>query len=168
MAQSTTTRKNPSRETCESIIKRILVTEVLEKGKNQTFKSASDFMRYFESLYPASDALTKQVQRAIKSLSMPKDENGYFIVNKTIEQFEEEQELKSVFKKSNASFEVLEEYETVFLRLDAPFRSYVLHLLETSPLFQDKYLTIVESSNGLLFYTKNKTQLLLLLDSLLF
>ncbi len=45
-------------------------------------------MKYFESLYPASDALTKQVQRAIRSLNMPKDELGYFIPNKTAEQFE--------------------------------------------------------------------------------
>lgn len=167
MDHSTSLRKNPSRETCEGIIKRILITEVLEKGKNENFKSASDFMSYFESLYPASDALTKQVQRAVKSLAMPKDEKGYFIVNKTLEQYEQEQELKSVFQKSHASFQVLEEYETVFLKLDSPFRSYMLHLLETSPLFDGKFITIVESSNGLLIYTKNKSQLLILLDSLI-
>ena len=77
MERNTTLRKNPSRETCENIIKRILMTEVLENGSNKHFRFASDFMNYFESLYPASDALTKQVQRAIKSLDMPKDENGY-------------------------------------------------------------------------------------------
>ena len=65
-------RKNPSRETCEGIIKRILVTEVLTKGKNQQFKNASDFMSYFQSLYPASEALNKQVQRAIKNMNLPK------------------------------------------------------------------------------------------------
>lgn len=43
--------------------RRILMTEVLEKGKNEHFRTAADFMKYFESLYPASDALTKQVQR---------------------------------------------------------------------------------------------------------
>ncbi|MBQ9579921.1 MAG: hypothetical protein IJR23_01940, partial [Lachnospiraceae bacterium] len=63
-------RKNPSRQDCESIIKRILVTEVLTKGKNEQFKNASDFMSYFESLFPASDALTKQVQRAIKAMML--------------------------------------------------------------------------------------------------
>lgn len=76
-------RKNPSRKECEDIIRRILMTEMLEKGKNEHFKTATDFMKYFESLYPASDSLTKQVQRAIKSLDMPKDPNGYFIINKT-------------------------------------------------------------------------------------
>ena len=75
----TSHRKNPSRETCEKTITRILMTEVLEHGQNLHFRSASDFMNYFESLYPASDALTKQVQRAIKALDMPKDEKGYFI-----------------------------------------------------------------------------------------
>ena len=33
-----TLRKNPSRQTCETIIKRILMTEVLEKGTNRHFK----------------------------------------------------------------------------------------------------------------------------------
>ena len=75
-------RKNPSRETCEGIIKRILMAEVLQQGTNCHFKSAADFMNYFESLYPTSDALTKQVQRAVKALNMPKDDKGYFIVNK--------------------------------------------------------------------------------------
>ena len=69
----TTQRRNPSRKECEDIIRRILMTEVLEKGTNEHFKTAADFMKYFESLYPASDSLTKQVQRAIKSLAMPKD-----------------------------------------------------------------------------------------------
>ena len=74
MSQKNSIRKNPSRETCENTIRRILMTEVLEHGKNKHFRSASDFMKYFESLYPASDALTKQVQRAIKAMDMPKDE----------------------------------------------------------------------------------------------
>ena len=50
MERSTTLRKNPSRETCEGIIKRILMTEVLENGSNKHFRFASDFMNYFESL----------------------------------------------------------------------------------------------------------------------
>ena len=56
MERSTTLRKNPSREAWEKVIKRILMTEVLEHGSNQHFRFASDFMNYFESLYPASDA----------------------------------------------------------------------------------------------------------------
>lgn len=51
-AKSPPLRKNPSRETCEGIIRRILMTEVLEKGKNEHFRTAADFMKYFESLYP--------------------------------------------------------------------------------------------------------------------
>ena len=87
-------RKNPSREACEGIIKRILMTEILEKGKNEHFRTAADFMSYFESLYPASDALTKQVQRAVKAMDMPKDDTGYFIPNKTTEQLAEEKNLR--------------------------------------------------------------------------
>ena len=50
METENSTRKNPSRETCQKIIKRILVTEVLEKGCNEHFRQASDFMGYFQSL----------------------------------------------------------------------------------------------------------------------
>ena len=82
MNQKNQLRKNPSRETCESIIRRILMTELTQNGKNRHFRKATDFMSYFESLYPASDALTKQVQRAVQSLHMPKDADGFFIVHK--------------------------------------------------------------------------------------
>ena len=70
MEHSGSSRRSPSREACEKTIKRILMTEVLENGRNKHFKSAADFMNYFESLYPASDALTKQVQRAVKALDI--------------------------------------------------------------------------------------------------
>lgn len=166
MERSTTLRKNPSREACENIIKRILMTEVLENGSNKHFRFASDFMNYFESLYPASDALTKQVQRAIKSLDMPKDENGYYIVNKTSAQLENEKQITQIFKDANVSIHPMEQVETVFLSVNPYMRSYLIHLIESTESFQGKYITIVETSNGLLIYTENKSQLLILLNSL--
>ena len=166
MEQRTTLRKNPSRENCENIIKRILMTEVLENGRNKHFRFASDFMNYFESLYPASDALTKQVQRAIKSLDMPKDENGYYIVNKTAAQLENEKEISNLLKNANVSVHPMEQVDTVFLSVSSYMRSYLTHLIETTETFQGKYITIVETSNGLLIYTENKSQLLILLNSL--
>lgn len=164
---NTSLRKNPSRETCEGIIRRILMAEILEKGTNEHFRSAADFMSYFESLYPASDALTKQVQRAIKSLDMPKDDKGYFIPNKTSAQLEHEDELKSLFQKATASLVSLDDCEPVFLQTDASLKSYLIHILEASPLFEGKYATISETSNGLIFYTKNRSQLEILLNSLI-
>ncbi len=160
-------RKNPSRETCEGIIKRILMTEILEKGKNEHFKTAADFMNYFQSLYPASDALTKQVQRAVKSLSMPKDEFGYFIPNKTAEQLGHETELRELFKKSHASVSSMEELKPFFLQVDKELKSYLIHTLENSPLFEGKFATIVETNNGIIFYTKNISQLEILINSLI-
>lgn len=160
-------RKNPSRETCEGIIRRILMTEVLQHGTNRHFKSASDFLGYFESLYPASDALTKQVQRAVKALDMPKDEKGYFIVNKTVDQFEQEKELSHLFEQAAVSVHPMEQMETVFLSAAPHMRAYLIHMLEESLTFQGKFLTIVEASNGLLIYTENKKQLLILLNSLI-
>lgn len=166
MERSTTLRKNPSRETCENVIKRILMTEVLEHGSNQHFRFASDFMNYFESLYPASDALTKQVQRAVKAMDMPKDSNGYFIVNKTSAQLEQENEITSLLKTANVSVHPMEQVDTVFLSVVPHMRSYLVHLIETTESFKGKYITIVETSNGILFYTENKSQLLILLNSL--
>ena len=166
MENNTHIRKNPSREACENIIKRILMTEVLENGRNKHFRFASDFMNYFESLYPASEALTKQVQRAIKSLDMPKDENGYYIVNKTAAQLENEKQITQLLKEANVSVHPMEQIDTVFLSVNSYMRSYLIHLIETTETFQGKYITIVETSNGLLIYTENKSQLLILLNSL--
>lgn len=160
-------RKNPSRETCEGIIKRILMTEILEKGKNEHFRTASDFMSYFESLYPASDALTKQVQRAVKSLDMPKDEFGYFIPNKTSNQLNHEKELMYLLEKANASVCAMEDYRPLLLKTDPAIASYLLDVLDHSPIFEEKYLTAHIVSNGILFYTKNPSQLEILLKSLI-
>ena len=48
MNQKNQLRKNPSRETCESIIRRILMTELTQNGKNRHFRKAADFMSYWE------------------------------------------------------------------------------------------------------------------------
>lgn len=165
--QKAALRKNPSRETCEGIIKRILMTEILEKGKNEHFRSASDFMNYFESLYPASDALTKQVQRAVKSLNMPKDEYGYYIPNKTADQLQQEKELQYLFQKANATVHSMEDYKPLLLKIDPAVASYLLSVIEASPLFEGKYLTAHVASNGILFYTKNPSQLEILIKSLI-
>ena len=116
---------------------------------------------------PASDSLAKQVQRAVKSMNMPKDSNGYFIINKSREQLEQEEDLRYLFQKASASVEPLEEYETVFLRADAKLASYLMDTIEGSITFQDKYITMVKTSNGILFYTLNKPVLVTLLNSLI-
>ena len=167
MEHSSQLRKNPSRETCEGIIRRILMSEVLQKGTNEHFKSASDFMKYFESLYPPSDALTKQVQRAVKALNMPKDDKGYFIANKTVDQFDQEKEISHMFEQAAVQIDPMDEIETVFLSTAPHMRSCLAHLLENSTTFQGKFLTLVECTNGLLIYTKTKKQLLILLNSLI-
>lgn len=167
MENSSILRRNPSREACEGVIKRILMTEVLEHGSNSHFRTAADFMSYFESLYPASDALTKQVQRAVKALNMPKDDNGYFIVNKTTDQFDQEKEISAIFEKAHVAVHPMEQYETVFLSADPHLRSYIIHLLETSQTFEGKYITLVDTNNGVLIYTENRNQLLILLNSLI-
>ena len=165
--ETITLRKNPSRKECEKVIKKILMTEVLERGTNEHFKTASDFLSYFQSLYPASDSLTKQVQRAVKSLNMPKDERGYFIINKTEEQLNQDKEIAFLLKKTGAAIEPLEEYETLFVRCDGDYKDYLYQLLSESDTFADKIITMINSSSGIIFYTKNKHQLEILINSLI-
>lgn len=160
-------KKNPSRETCENIIRRILMTEVLEKGNNTHFRQAADFMAYFESLYPASDGLTKQVQRAIKAMDMPKDEQGYFIINKTREQLAQEAELKHLIKQGNFTLNPMEHYETIFLEAPTDCLDYLIHKLSNWELMKDKYITMVKTFNGILIYTKDKSKLLVLINSIM-
>ena len=159
-------RRNPSRKECEDIIRRILMTEVLEKGTNEHFKNATDFLGYFQSLYPAGDSLTKQVQRAVKAMNMPKDDRGYYIINKTEEQLVQEKELSYLLKKTHATPVSLSYCETLFLQVDSSYKDYLLKLIEDSITFSDKYVTIVNTSRGLLFYTEKKQQLKILLESL--
>lgn len=159
-------RRNPSRKECEDIIRRILMTEVLEKGTNEHFKNATDFLGYFQSLYPAGDSLTKQVQRAVKAMNMPKDDKGYYIINKTEEQLVQEKELSYLLKKTYATPVSLSSCETLFLQVDSSYKDYLLKLIEDSITFSDKYVTIVNTSRGLLFYTEKKQQLKILLESL--
>ena len=160
-------RKNPSRETCETIIKRILMTEVLQHGRNRHFKKAVDFMDYFESLYPPSDALSKQVQRAVSALNMPKDDDGYLIANKTADQFVQEQEISHMLADVSATVNPMEDVQTVFLSVPVPMQPLLIQRIEQLSAFEGKYITIVPSSNGLLFYTDCKNQLLILLNSLI-
>ena len=160
-------RKNPSREICETIIKRILMTEVLQHGRNRHFKKAADFMDYFESLYPPSDALSKQVQRAVSALNMPKDDDGYLIANKTADQFVQEQEISHMLADVSATVNPMEDVQTVFLSVPVPMQPLLIQRIEQLSAFEGKYITIVPSSNGLLFYTDCKNQLLILLNSLI-
>jgi len=160
-------RKNPSRKECENIIKKILMTEVLERGTNEHFKTAADFMSYFQSLYPASDSLTKQVQRAVKSLEMPKDERGFFIINKTEAQLNQDKEIAFLLKKTEASIEPFENYETIFLKCIGRYKDYLYQLMSESDTFSDKVITIVNSSNGLILFTSNKHQLEIMINSLI-
>lgn len=160
-------KKNPSRKACEEAIRRILMTEVLEQGKNCHFKTAMDFMNYFEALYPASPSLVKQVQRAIKSMHMPKDENGYFIIDKSPDQLEQDKEIVHLLKKTHASLVSLEDTDTLFVKTNPYYKDYLLQLILESETLHDKYITIQDTSHGLIFYTRDRHSLEHLLQSLI-
>ena len=143
------------------------MTEVLERGTNEHFKTASDFMSYFQSLYPASDSLTKQVQRAVKALGMPKDEKGYFIINKTEAQLNQDREISFIMDKCNSTLVPFENYQTLFLKADNNYKDYLYQLLSESETFSDKIITMIKSSNGIILFTENKQQLEIMINSLI-
>lgn len=157
-------KKNPSRETCESIIRRILNAEIGQRGRNEHFRQAADFMPYFESLYPASDSLAKQVQRAVKTLNLPKDEHGYFIINKSSRQLRQDQELKRMFQMSESVSYDLSDCETLFLKMQHSYTDYFMNLIAESETFEGAYITMMKTYDGILFYTREKIQLLKLLE----
>ena len=163
-----TRQRGPSREFCEKTIKRILRTEVLEKGRNTQFRNAMDFMGYFESLYPSTPGLTKQVQRAVKALDLPKDDKGFYMIDKTGAQLAEEKEMKALSDKCHGELVDLSGCDTLLLRLDEPGRKYLSHLLLHSTTFADKLETVVETGNGLVLYTRYRERLMILLKNVLF
>lgn len=167
MEEKSDIRKNPSRKACEDVIKRILMTEVLTKGRNEHFKQANDFMSYFQSLYPTSDSLAKQVQRAVTHLDLPKDEKGYLIINKSKSQIEEERNLSKLLHSQHASIDLLEQTETLLVKLDPDLAAYTAKQMMQTSLLQELFLTIIPTVNGLLFLTNKKEELVHVLNNMI-
>ena len=60
----------------------------------------------------------------------------------------------------------MDNVETVFLSSAPHMRSYIIHLIQSYETFSGKYITMLETSDGIIIYTQNKSQLLILLNSL--
>ena len=159
--------KNPSRKECEKIIRRILITEILENGKNKHFRMATDFTKYFESLYPASESLTKQIQRAVKSMDMPKDEDGFFIVDRTVKQVEKEKNLKTILSEAGTEVTDLSSHTPILVKTDLYNRTYLMHLISEVASLNEKIDAMTECSSGVILYTTEKDKVLSILDRLL-
>lgn len=163
----TRVRVNPSRRTCEEIIRRILTTENKENGSNRHFKTGADFMTYFESLYPSGPALTKQVQRAIRSMGLAKDKNGYFLIDKTKDDQAKEDELKSLLSKSLAYVVDTSSLQTLLITCSAAHRSYLVALIRECRGLNSLCTTILETDNGLLIYTPDAAALNAVLEGMM-
>lgn len=164
---SDTIRKSPSRKECEKAIRRILITEILENGKNCHFRMATDFIDYFESLYPSSDSLTKQVQRAVKAMNMPKDEDGFFIIDRTPDQVAQDKQLHLLLEESHAKLDSLDDCETLFLSMDENYVSFFIYQMTHSDSLKDKFVTLQKTCNGIIIYTREKKRLEQVLQRLL-
>ena len=160
-------KRTPSRKECEEAIHRILITEILQNGKNDRFKGAIDFMKYFESLYPAGPALTKQVQRAVKAMDMPRDKDGFFIADKTHAQADQDRELSKIMNRTSAEITGIGSAEMVFLSCDCTYLDYLYQLVCESDTLSGKYITTIKTGNGILFFTENKNSLEALLNNLI-
>lgn len=152
-------KKNPSRKECEEIITRILNAEITERGRNMQFRNSRDFLPYFESLYPASDSLTKQVQRALRNLSLAKDSSGFLIINKNAKQIQRDSEITRILS-SNTAPVLFQASTPVFLEMESPMKEYMYELLSKPNALSSLYTTVLSSSNGLLFYSENAELLL--------
>lgn len=158
--------RNPTRQACEEQVRRTLMTENLRHGGNHHFKTAKDFMPIFEALYPASPSLVKQVQRAIKAMNMPKDKDGFFLVDKTKFQMEQDTELSKLLKNSGAAVSELGSFDTVMITLEDHYKDYIFQLISESSTLSGKFVTAIKTSNGILFLTENKSLLCTLLGDL--
>lgn len=164
---SDTIRKSPSRKECEKAIRRILITEILENGKNRHFRMATDFIDYFESLYPSSDSLTKQVQRAVKAMNMPKDEDGFFIIDRTPDQVAQDKQLHLLLEESHAKLDSLDDCEKLFLSMDENYTSFFIYQMTHSDSLKDKFVTLQKTCNGIIIYTREMDRLKQVLQRLL-
>ncbi|MCI9020631.1 MAG: hypothetical protein HFH32_07820 [Eubacterium sp.] len=121
-------------------------------------------MLYFESLHPASPSLTKQVQRAVNSLNLPRDENGYFIIHKSAEEYQAEQELSTLLKQSSISD--LSSCTPILIQTESWKSKHIIYLLKKMSEFEKLHETIAETDNGILIYTKYPQDLSALLSGL--
>ena len=53
----------------------------------------------------------------------------------------------------------LPDLEVLFLKTSSSYKSYLLQLISESETLQDKFITVADSSNGLIFLTGNKNLL---------
>ena len=98
MNTSSLNRISPTRKECEDLIKHILQQEIHQRSAKCHFRHSVDFLPFFESLYPSSVGLAKQVQRAVRSLNLPKDSNGFYIINRSCEELTLESHLIRFFQ----------------------------------------------------------------------
>lgn len=163
-------KTGPSRVDCEKSIRRILMTENLQNGKNLHFKNSSDFMPFFESLYPAGASLQKQVQRAIRSMNLAKDKDGFYLIDRTKDQLSDDKDIQKLLISAGAENPISSEMESVFLPLldaDSELIHFLSKKISDSISFKDKYIAIIPAANGILFLTTEKDRLLLEINSAL-
>ena len=162
MNTSSLTKTNPSRKECEDIIRHILQQEVEHRKRNCHFRHSVDFLPFFESLYPSSVRLAKQVQRAVHSLNLPKDSNGFYIINRSEEELSLESHLICFFQYEKATLNKRShpEYsEILCLKIDPAALVYCKERLTEYFQFSIPDLALWSESSELYCYSSNLHEL---------
>ena len=155
MSLSSLSHCNPSRMDCEILIRKILTSEVKQKGQNCQFKHSVDFLPFFESLYPSSKSLGKQVQRAIKEMNLPKDYQGYYIINRSLEELSLETHLFHFFQYESLKIRVVNNDELLLFSQDTTIYSYSMTKLKQLFSYLDINTSWVISEKGIQLITKD-------------
>ena len=98
-------------------------------------------------------------------MALPKDDFGFFVINKSEIQLDEDKEIERILKRGHADI-YKSQIESVFLKLEPNVIDYLYDLISSSRSFKDKYITLIKSSDGLFFLTRSSSQLQILLSSL--
>ena len=98
---------------------------------------------------------------------MPKDEDGFFIVDRTVKQMEKEKSLKAILSESESVVTDLSGYAPILVKTDPHNRIYLMHLISEVSTLNDKIAAMTECSVGVILYTVEKEKVLSILDRLL-
>lgn len=96
-----------------------------------------------------------------------RDERGYFIVNKTSEQFEQDKEISRLLQSGEASLKSLAESEPVLIEVPTELADYLMYTLSSSISLKGHYDTMVKAYNGIIIYTRERSRILSYLQTLL-
>lgn len=100
-------------------------------------------------------------------MNLLKDEDGFYTLERSEENLRNQEEIRRLFR-SHVKLIPSSDLRTMsflFLAVESPEKEYLLQLLSREKSLSGKYLTMMDSSNGILFLTEQPDVLLSALSS---